>query len=73
MVSHKWPWNFAPLTSPPDLISYCARENVPFTVFGDWTDILREVKRITAGETTVEQAAKEGYEQFKKGDAGVSA
>ncbi|EGP84282.1 unnamed protein product [Zymoseptoria tritici ST99CH_1A5] len=56
-----------------DLISYCARENVPFTVFGDWTDILREVKRITAGETTVEQAAKEGYEQFKKGDAGVSA
>lgn len=56
-----------------DLISYCARENVPFTVFETWSDILSEVNKIVAGETTVKQAAEEGYEQYKKGNAGVSA
>ncbi|CZT24998.1 related to Phosphoserine phosphatase [Ramularia collo-cygni] len=56
-----------------DLISYCARENVPFTVFETWSDILREVKKIVAGETTVKQAAAEGFEQYKKGNAGVKA
>jgi hypothetical protein len=60
-----------PLTFAVDLISYCARENVPFTVFEDWSDILKEVKRIVAGETTVKQAAAEGFEQYKKGGAGV--
>jgi hypothetical protein len=61
------------LTLLSDLISYCAREEVPFTVFGDWTDILKEVKKIVAGETTVQQSAKEGFEQYKKGGAGVKA
>ena len=39
-----------------DLISYCAREDVPFTVFGDWTDILSKCKAIVEGKTTVQEA-----------------
>ena len=54
-----------------DLISYCAREDVPFTVFADWSDILAKCKSIVEGKTTVQAAAKEGYEAYKKGEAGL--
>jgi hypothetical protein len=54
------------------LISYCARENVPFTVFNDWSDILTKCKAIVEGKTTAEAAAKEGYEAYKSGAAGVN-
>ncbi|KAF2723802.1 hypothetical protein K431DRAFT_282495 [Polychaeton citri CBS 116435] len=54
-----------------DLIKYCVREGVPFTVFEDWSSILATVKRIHAGEVTVQEAAREGVEEFKKGEAGV--
>jgi len=49
-----------------DLVQYCARKNVPFTTFDDWSSILSKVKEIVAGETTVQDAAKEGYEAYKK-------
>ncbi|KAJ4368328.1 hypothetical protein N0V83_006684 [Neocucurbitaria cava] len=54
-----------------DLISYCAREDVPFTVFEDWTNILSKCREIVEEKTTVKEAAKEGYEAYKRGDAGV--
>ncbi|QIW98981.1 hypothetical protein AMS68_004499 [Peltaster fructicola] len=34
-----------------DLIEYCVREEVPFTVFEDWSSILSKVKQIVAGWT----------------------
>ncbi|KAF1942986.1 hypothetical protein EJ02DRAFT_344293 [Clathrospora elynae] len=55
-----------------DLISYCAREDVPFTVFSDWSNILEKCKAIVEGKTTVKAAAKEGYEAYKSGAAGVN-
>ncbi|KAL0260657.1 hypothetical protein SLS55_004347 [Diplodia seriata] len=55
-----------------DLIQYCVREDIPFTVFADWKDILAKVQEIVAGKTSVKQAAKLGYEQFKSGQAGVN-
>ncbi|EME78627.1 uncharacterized protein MYCFIDRAFT_56876 [Pseudocercospora fijiensis CIRAD86] len=55
-----------------DLIRYCVKEDIPFTVFEDWTDILKVVKQIVAGEKSVHDAAKEGYETYKKGEAGVA-
>lgn len=58
-------------SSNPDLITYCARENVPFTVFEDWSSILATVKKIVAGETTVHDAAKQGFEDYKAGKAGI--
>lgn len=54
-----------------DLVLYCARENVPFTIFEDWSSILATVKKIVAGEKSVQDAAHEGYELYKQGEAGV--
>ncbi|KAF1846576.1 uncharacterized protein K460DRAFT_356232 [Cucurbitaria berberidis CBS 394.84] len=55
-----------------DLISYCAREDVPFTVFEDWSNILTKCKAIVEGKATVKEAATEGYEAYKRGDAGIN-
>jgi len=50
-----------------DLVTYCVREDVPFTEFEDWSTILTTVQNIAHGETTVRKVAAEGYENFKKG------
>jgi 2,3-diketo-5-methylthio-1-phosphopentane phosphatase len=42
-----------------DLINYCAREDVPFTVFEDWTNILSKCKEIVEGQTTVDHIGDE--------------
>jgi 2-hydroxy-3-keto-5-methylthiopentenyl-1-phosphate phosphatase len=54
-----------------DLVTYCARENVPFTVFDDWSSILAKVQDIVGDKTTAQEAAKEGWEAYKAGKAGV--
>ncbi|KAI9668108.1 MAG: hypothetical protein M1821_000928 [Bathelium mastoideum] len=56
-----------------DLISFCVKEDIPFTVFEDWSSIMSKVQEIVAGTTSVKDAAKEGFEQYKAGEAGVSA
>ena len=55
-----------------DLIRYCVKEDVPFTTFEDWSTILDKVKEIVDGKTTVHEAAKEGYEQYKRGEVGLN-
>ncbi|KAF1838095.1 hypothetical protein BDW02DRAFT_565365 [Decorospora gaudefroyi] len=55
-----------------DLISYCVKQDVPFTVFEDWSDILGKCKEIVEGSTSVGQAAKEGYQAYKSGAAGIN-
>ncbi|KAF2121419.1 HAD-like domain-containing protein [Lophiotrema nucula] len=55
-----------------DLIRYCAREHVPFTVFEDWSTILEKCKEIVEGKTTVQDAAEKGWEAYKAGEAGVT-
>ena len=55
-----------------DLITYCAEQKVPFTVFEDWSSILETVKKIVAGEKTVQDAAQEGHEAFQKGEVGLN-
>lgn len=56
-----------------DLIRYCAKENVPFTVFEDWSDILKVTKQIVAGEKSVQDAAHQGHQDFKNGKAGLQS
>jgi hypothetical protein len=51
-----------------DLVSYCERENVPFTVFEDWSSILATVKGIVSGKKSVKQVSAEGVEDFKNGE-----
>lgn len=55
-----------------DLITYCVNENVPFTVFRDWNDIHAKCKEIVEGKTTVKQAAHDGFEAYKAGEAGLA-
>jgi len=54
-----------------DLVSYCVKEDVPFTVFDSFKDIMAKVQEIVAGKTSVKEAAAEGYKLFKAGEAGV--
>ncbi|KAK7608230.1 HAD-like domain-containing protein [Phyllosticta paracitricarpa] len=55
-----------------DLIKFCVREDIPFTVFESWKDIHAVCKKIVEGKKSVQEAATEGYQQFKSGEAGVS-
>jgi hypothetical protein len=50
--------------NPLDLITYCVRENVPFTVFEDWSSILSTVRDITEGKTTVQAVSASGAQNF---------
>ena len=50
-----------------DLVSYCEREGVPFTVFEDWESILATTKAIFEGKITVKDVAAESAENAKKG------
>lgn len=49
-----------------DLITYCEREGVPFTVFEDWQSILATTKAIFEGKTSVKQLASESAEKAKQ-------
>ncbi|KAK5165071.1 uncharacterized protein LTR77_009168 [Saxophila tyrrhenica] len=55
-----------------DLIRYCVKQDVPFTVFEDWSTILEKVKLIVEGKTTVHEAARLGYEEYQKGNVGLN-
>lgn len=48
-----------------DLVTYCLREKVPFTVFEDWSTILSTVKSIVSGKTTVKEVSLAGMEASK--------
>ena len=50
-----------------DLVSYCEREGVPFTVFETWESILATTKAIFEGKTTVRQVAADSAERAKQG------
>ncbi|RQM04629.1 hypothetical protein DH86_00004188 [Scytalidium sp. 3C] len=43
-----------------DLVTYCLRENVPFTEFEDWSTILSTTKDIVSGKTTVQKVSAAG-------------
>ncbi|KAK1755388.1 Pdp3-interacting factor 1 [Echria macrotheca] len=40
-----------------DLVTYCEKEDVPFTTFNDFSDILSTVKLIVSGKLSVKEAA----------------
>jgi len=55
------------LTTKIDLVTYCVREKVPFTIFEDWSSILATVKDIVAGKKSVKEVSAAGVEDFKHG------
>ena len=40
-----------------DLITFCERENIPFTIFEDWSTILSTTRDIYEGKTTAQAVA----------------
>lgn len=52
-----------------DLIDYCVKQDVPFTVFEDWTSIHQTVNDIVNGKKTVQDAAREGHDLYNAGKA----
>ncbi|KAI1913283.1 hypothetical protein LOZ61_002817 [Ophidiomyces ophidiicola] len=42
-----------------DLITYCEREKIPFTVFEDWSSILAKTKKIYEGKTNPKAIAEQ--------------
>lgn len=50
-----------------DLITYCEREGIPFTVFEDWRSILATTKDIFEGKTNLEKIAAEGAQKAQEG------
>ncbi|KAL2215974.1 putative phosphoserine phosphatase [Thermoascus aurantiacus ATCC 26904] len=50
-----------------DLVTYCEREGIPFTVFEDWSSILATTKDIHSGKVTVKKVADEGLESVRNG------
>ena len=40
-----------------DLVTYCEKENVPFTTFRDFSDILKDVQDIVSGKVSVSEVA----------------
>ena len=49
-----------------DLVVYCEREGIPFTVFEDWSSILETTKAIFEGKTSVQEVADKSAEAAKK-------
>jgi len=43
-----------------DLVTYCERENVPFTLFEDWSTIFATCKSIVEGKSSLEDVAAAG-------------
>jgi 2-hydroxy-3-keto-5-methylthiopentenyl-1-phosphate phosphatase len=43
-----------------DLVTYCKKQNVPYTTFENFHEILGTVKRIVSGETSVKEVAARG-------------
>ena len=41
-----------------DLVTYCEREGIPFTVFEDWSSILQTTKDIYNGKASTDQVAE---------------
>lgn len=43
--------------TPADLVTYCEREKIPYTIFEDWSSILSTTMDIYKGRTTVQEVA----------------
>jgi 2-hydroxy-3-keto-5-methylthiopentenyl-1-phosphate phosphatase len=54
-----------------DLIRFCEREGMPFTVFEDWSTILSTTQDIYNGKVSVKKVAEQGLEKVQAGEAGL--
>lgn len=57
----------ARLTRIEDLVTYCEREGMPFTIFEDWSSILETTKAIYEGKVSLKKVAEEGLDKLHSG------
>lgn len=48
------------MSDDTDLVTYCEREGVPFTLFEDWSSILATTKDIYSGKVSLKKVAEDG-------------
>ena len=56
-----------------DLVTFCVREQIPFTEFEDWKSITATVQDIVQGQLTVKDAAQKGWDSYKSRDLNGNA
>lgn len=49
-----------------DLVTYCERESLPFTLFEKWSEIHEKTKQIFEGRTDVRKVAEEGRQEARR-------
>lgn len=49
-----------------DLVTFCEREGLPFTLFEDWSQILEKTKDIFEGKMDVRRVAEEGRKEAQR-------
>jgi 2,3-diketo-5-methylthio-1-phosphopentane phosphatase len=49
-----------------DLVTFCQREGVPFTLFDDWRDIIAKTKDIYEGRIEVRRMAEQGRKEAQR-------
>ncbi|EAW10699.1 putative Phosphoserine phosphatase [Aspergillus clavatus NRRL 1] len=49
-----------------DLVTFCERQGMPFTIFESWESILATTKDILSGKVSVKKVAEEGLEKVRK-------
>jgi hypothetical protein len=49
-----------------DLVTYCTREKIPFTVFEDWQYIMKTTKDVLEGKADVKKIAAQGLEEVEE-------
>lgn len=62
-IHHSFPYT----DFPPDLVEYCQRKGMPFTIFDDWSTILETTKDIHSGKVSVKNVAQEGERTVHRG------
>ncbi|KAE8148308.1 hypothetical protein BDV25DRAFT_131356 [Aspergillus avenaceus] len=50
-----------------DLVTYCERQGIPFTVFEDWYSILATTQDLLSGKVTTKTVAREGLKTVRAG------
>ncbi|GKZ32532.1 hypothetical protein AbraIFM66950_002013 [Aspergillus brasiliensis] len=50
-----------------DLVTFCEREKIPFTLFESWESILATTKAILSGKISVKEVAQDGLEAVHEG------
>ena len=64
-----WHWglHYVVTNTFSDLVTFCEREKIPFTLFESWESILATTKDILGGKVSVKEVAQDGLTAVHEG------